>query len=215
MKFQKQKFLTLVLVAALTLSLAACDGTYEPGEGMTTYIDTNYEGPSASDYANEGIANAKENGLYHETDYSSIQANGSSQNKNDDAEIGESAANPGQEPSNAGSNAENTGQASENPGQNDSGMGQETGNPGQSTDKDSGNSGVSSKDEELTRNMMKSLLSTYGTMSLTLRTRIWSVRVPLNLTASLTSLDASASHLHLLMSPWRRKPVKSAATSAP
>lgn len=151
MKFQKQKFLTLVLVTALTLSLAACDGTYEPGEGMTTHIDTNYEGPSASDYVNEGIADAKENGLYHETDYSSIQANGSEQNKNDDAEIGESAANPSQEPSDAGSNAENAGQASENPGQTDSGMGQETGNSGQSANKDNQNSGVSSKDEEFTR----------------------------------------------------------------
>lgn len=100
MKRIKQRFLALSASVLLLFSLTGCTdyaeweanrpeadvtyietnyqgpsiSDYEPGEGMVTHIDTDYEGPSLIDYVNEGIEQAKEDGFYTETDYSGISA---------------------------------------------------------------------------------------------------------------------------------------------
>lgn len=94
MRHHKNRFFITALAAAMMLSFTACDGNYEPGEGMTTYIDTGgYNGPNLSDYVNEGLDEAKENGQYTDTDYSSILADGSTtspsqDNSNSDSSTG-------------------------------------------------------------------------------------------------------------------------------
>ena len=72
MKSLRKRLLTFLLAAALPLSLAGCDEGYEPADVEVSHIDTNYEGPNISDYVNEGIEDAKENGLYKESDYSDV-----------------------------------------------------------------------------------------------------------------------------------------------
>lgn len=72
MKSLRKRLLIFLLAAALPLSLAGCDEGYEPADVEVSHIDTNYKGPNISDYVNEGIEDAKENGLYKESDYSDV-----------------------------------------------------------------------------------------------------------------------------------------------
>lgn len=74
MKRFKTKAAALLL--ALVLPLAGCAEGYEPAQIPVDHIDTGREdtGPNLADYVNQGLDEAKENGLYHESDYSGITA---------------------------------------------------------------------------------------------------------------------------------------------
>lgn len=79
------------VAAAMLFSLTGCEG-YAEWEARTAAetaarqeaqanqesTESSYQGPSLADYVNSGIEEAKENGLYHETDYSSILSGSSS-----------------------------------------------------------------------------------------------------------------------------------------
>lgn len=85
MKHWKNKLLILPFLLML-LSITGCTESYQDWEARTqkgktgqpaTYIDTGgYTGPSLSDYVNEGLDEARDNGQYTETDYSSIRQEG-------------------------------------------------------------------------------------------------------------------------------------------
>ena len=64
------------LLLALALPLVGCAEGYEPAQIPVDHIDTGREdtGPDLADYVNQGLDDAKENGLYHESDYSDIIA---------------------------------------------------------------------------------------------------------------------------------------------
>lgn len=84
MKKWKNKLLMPVLAAAMASILTGCEDFAEweartaTQEVWDTYIDTGYgdTGPDLADYVNEGIEQAKKDGLYTESDYSGILAGG-------------------------------------------------------------------------------------------------------------------------------------------
>lgn len=96
----KNKILALLFVAVMALPLSACE-SYNEWEIRTenadvpvTYIDTGgYEGPSLSDYVNEGLAEAKDSGLSMDTDYSDIF--GSPSNNGNSSDIQKETASGG------------------------------------------------------------------------------------------------------------------------
>ena len=79
----KRKILPIFLIFT-PLLITGCTETAQPGSNtgvetseLPSHIDTGgYTGPSLADYVNEGIDEAKENGQYTDTDYSSIRYEG-------------------------------------------------------------------------------------------------------------------------------------------
>ena len=73
----KKRFISLLLAGMMCMSICACSAEgYEPAKIPVSHIDTGIEGqgPKLADYIDEGIEDAKENGLYTETDYSAVVA---------------------------------------------------------------------------------------------------------------------------------------------
>lgn len=73
---KSKKILALIFAGAMAFSLTACE--MPDTEPLPTHIDvdTSNLGPSLSDYVNEGLADASDNGLYNNTDYSGIRDDG-------------------------------------------------------------------------------------------------------------------------------------------
>lgn len=73
----KKRFISVLLAGFMCLSTTACTAEgYEPAKVPVSHIDTGLEGqgPRLADYIDEGIQEAKDNGLYTETDYSAVVA---------------------------------------------------------------------------------------------------------------------------------------------
>ena len=73
----KKRFISVLLAGLMCLSATACTAEgYEPAKVPVSHIDTGLEGqgPRLADYIDEGIQEAKDNGLYTETDYTAAVA---------------------------------------------------------------------------------------------------------------------------------------------
>ena len=96
MRHWKNKFLTAAFAAVMAVSMTGCE--MPDTEPLPTHIDvdTSNLGPSLSEYVNEGLADAGDNGLYNNTDYSGI--------RNDD----QTPSQPGDTSGNTGNTSGNT-----------------------------------------------------------------------------------------------------------
>lgn len=99
-KHWKHKVLAAVLIVT-TLSMTACE-SYNDWEARKeaedlpdTYIstDSEYTGPNLADYVNRGLEEAKQNGLYTESDYSDIFTDNSSEKTEPDTTVSDSSEN--------------------------------------------------------------------------------------------------------------------------